>query len=68
MRNGFHESDFSGWQIDKIEKIEYPEELSYRLEVNNGNMLDGDHHDAFIQKYGLYFTIAGILKRKIALE
>lgn len=68
VKKGFYKSAFSSWYIEKIEKVDTPQDTSYKFLISNRNLLDGDRYDAFLQKYLLDFSIAGQLRRKTNLQ
>jgi hypothetical protein len=61
VKNGYYKSRFGSWYIEKMERIELPGKSSYKFAINNGNLLDGDHHDAFLEQYVLQFDGNGTL-------
>src|ERR1700761_3119564 len=55
-REGWRNSSYAAWYVLDIKKIETPEQPLYALHVNNGSLLDSDHHDAFLEEYVLFFS------------
>jgi len=49
IKNAFDSSQYASWYINNISKCEMPNESSYSFEISNGNLLDSDHSDAFLQ-------------------
>ncbi|HVU93657.1 MAG TPA: PepSY-like domain-containing protein [Puia sp.] len=64
VRDGWRNSDYSAWRVLDLKKIETPEQPLYTLHVNNGDLLDADRHDAFLEEYMLFFSEKGELVRK----
>lgn len=64
VRKGWDHSEYTAWYVMDIKKIETPEQPLYALHVNNGTLLDSDHHDAFLEEYVLFFSENGELVRK----
>lgn len=50
VRNAFYKSEYAGWYIEKIEKCNQKDKVMYKIYVNNGNILDGDHHDSYFKE------------------
>lgn len=61
VKNGFYKSEFATWFIEKMKKYETPESTFYRFLIDNGDLLDGDHHDAFLEEYISDFSANGRL-------
>ncbi len=61
VKQSFYKSQFAIWFIEKMQKCETPKQTFYRFLINNGNLLDADHHDAFMEKYSLDFSTNGEL-------
>lgn len=49
VRNSFNNSSHANWYIQKMIRFESGNKTVYRLYLYNGNLLDGDHHDCFLQ-------------------
>ena|ERR1700743_16190 len=64
VREGWNKSDYAAWYVLDIKRIDRPEGPLYTLHVNNGSLLDSDHHDAFLEEYVLFFSEKGELVRK----
>jgi hypothetical protein len=64
VKEGWKNSGYYAWYVLDIKKIETPEQPLYTLHVNNGSLLDSDHHDAFLEEYVLFFSEKGELVRK----
>lgn len=62
IRNAFYNSPYSSWYINSIRKCELPNESSYSFEINNGNLLDSDHRDNFLQTRWLSIDDNGAVK------
>ncbi len=63
VREGWKNSGYGAWYVLDIKKIETPDQPLYTLHVNNGTLLDSDHHDAFLEEYVLFFSEKGELVR-----
>lgn len=46
VKKGFYKSQFAAWFVETIKKYETPEKTFYRFLIDNGDLLDSDHHDA----------------------
>ena len=64
VREGWKKSGYYSWYVMNIKKIETPDGPLYTLHVNNGTLLDADHHDAFLEEYVLFFSPSGELVKK----
>lgn len=64
VKAGWKISGYYDWYVEDIKKIETPEQPLYVLHVDNGSLLDADHHDAFREEYLLFFSAKGELVRK----
>jgi len=64
VKEGWKRSDYYSWYVMDIKKITTPDQPLYTLHVNNGTLLDADHHDNFLEEYVLFFTPGGELVRK----
>ncbi|HWJ30536.1 MAG TPA: hypothetical protein VNS32_28645 [Flavisolibacter sp.] len=49
VRQSFYKSRFASWYIEKMICFNSNGKIIYRFYVNNGNLLDGDHHDNFLK-------------------
>jgi hypothetical protein len=68
VKQGFLKSQFAIWYIEKMGKHETAKKTLFRFFMNNGNLLDGDHHDAFLKKCLLDFSTDGELLHKEMLQ
>lgn len=64
VKEGWKASEYYSWYVEDIKKIQTPERPLYVLHVDNGTLLDADHHDAFREEYVLFFSEKGELVRK----
>jgi hypothetical protein len=64
VKKGWQNSEYSNWYVEDIKKIEQPDEPLYALHVDNGVLLDADHHDAYLEEWVLFFNAKGDLVRK----
>jgi hypothetical protein len=67
IKNSFYKSEFSGW-YRKNQKIRIARENIIPVIYQCGNKLDGDHYDAFLEKYLLEFSTYGKLASKALLK
>lgn len=63
VKRGFFNSQFAAWYVEMMQKEETATDTVYRITVNNGNLLDGDHFAPFFVKYRLDFSTSGELQR-----
>jgi hypothetical protein len=63
VREGWKNSGYGAWYVLDIKKIDRPDGPLYTLHVNNGSLLDSDHHDAFLEEKVLFFSEKGELVR-----
>jgi Putative beta-lactamase-inhibitor-like, PepSY-like len=68
VKSGWKNSGYYNWYVEDIKKIETPEQPLYVLHVDNGSLLDSDHHDAYREEYLLYFSGHGDLVRKERMQ
>ena len=47
--NSFSKSNHANWFIEKMIQYKAKGGTIYRFYLNNGNLLDGDHYDSFLQ-------------------
>jgi len=59
VKSGFNKTQYTTWFVEKIIRYDANGKTVYRLFVNNGNLLDGDHHDSFLKTYSLNITADG---------
>ncbi|MBS1665504.1 MAG: PepSY-like domain-containing protein [Bacteroidetes bacterium] len=64
VREGWNNSGYGSWYVLDLKKIDQPDGPLYTIHVNNGTLLDSDHHDAFLEEYVLFFSEKGELVRK----
>ncbi len=64
VKQGWKNSGYYAWYVEDIKKIESPDSPMYVLHVDNGSLLDSDHHDAFRKEFVLFFSAKGDLIRK----
>ena len=68
VKLGWKNSGYYNWYVVDMKKIETPEEPLYVLHLNNGTLLDSDHHDAYLEDWLLFFNGKGDLVRKERAE
>jgi hypothetical protein len=61
VRNAFNNSDHANWYIEKMIRYDCSSKTFYRFYLNNGDLLDGDHHDAFLQSVSLDIADNGMI-------
>ncbi len=64
VKAGWKNSGYYAWYVQDIKKIVTPEQPLYALHVDNGVLLDANHHDVFKEEYVLFFSEKGDLVRK----
>lgn len=67
VKEGLLNSQFAQWYVETMQKEETAKDTVYRIIVDNGNLLDGDHLPAFFVKYRLDFLTSGDLRRIVLL-
>ena len=66
VREGFENSPYAAWYIDRINQLEQPDQpVSYVIHVDNGDLLDAWHYDAFKYECLLYFDHEGGLEKTV---
>jgi hypothetical protein len=63
IKNSFYTSPYATWYIEKMISYNSGGKTVYRFYVNNGNLLDGDHHDNFLKTDSLDITDNGAVVR-----
>ena len=63
VRNAFNKSQHADWFIEKMIRFDSSGTTFYRFYLNNGDLLDGDHHDAFLQSICMDITDNGMIMR-----
>jgi hypothetical protein len=61
IRDALNKSQFSSWYIEKIVWYNLQDQPMYRFYINNGNLVDADHHDSFLKKDCLEVSNDGII-------
>lgn len=62
VRKSFFMSRFANWFIEKIVQSNSGNgKTVYRFYLNNGNLLDGDHHDSFLKTDSLDIASDGTI-------
>jgi hypothetical protein len=59
VQDAWKRSDYKGWYVHAIKKINTPERQLFVLHVTNGPLLTSDNHDAFREDHVLYYTPEG---------
>lgn len=63
VQRAWENSDYVGWYVHNIRKIETPEQDLYVIHLNNGVLLSSDKVDAYKEDHVLYYTREGELVR-----
>lgn len=61
VRQSFYKSRYGNWYIEKMICFNFNGGIIYRFYVNNGNLLDGDHHDNFLKTDSLNIADNGTI-------
>jgi len=64
VKSGWESCKFNAWYIEEMHEVASSTDHYFVFKIDNGDMLDSDHHDAFLEKYVLYFDGNGKLIRK----
>ena len=64
VKKAFYNSRYRSWFIEKIITYNSAGKTFYKFILNNGNLLDGDHHDRFLQRKSLNITNSGIIAQE----
>jgi hypothetical protein len=64
VKHSWEGCKFNNWYIEEMHEVTSPDKHLFVFKIDNGNLLDSDHHDAFLQKYILCFDINGTLVSK----
>lgn len=60
VRTAFNKSLYADWKVESIQECQGREgDRLYKIQVDNGNMLDSDHYDAFKTTETLTYTADG---------
>ncbi|HLK29692.1 MAG TPA: hypothetical protein VKT28_14035 [Puia sp.] len=65
VENAFFKSKYGNWAINEIKEIQMPAQHLYSIHVNDGDLLDSNHYDVFIQDVIFYFKPDGGLQKSI---
>ncbi|HWI92765.1 MAG TPA: hypothetical protein VNT20_15920 [Flavisolibacter sp.] len=63
VRNAFNKSVHADLYIEKMIRFESGDKTFFRFYLNNGDLLDGDHHDAFLQSVSVDIASNGMIIR-----
>lgn len=63
VRKAFNKSSHADWYIEKMIRHDSADKAFYRFYLNNGDLLDGDHHDSFLQSISLDIADNGLIVR-----
>jgi hypothetical protein len=64
VKTGWMNSGYGNWYVVDMKKITTPEQVMYVMHVDNGVLLDSNHHDVYKEEWLLYFSGTGGLIKK----
>lgn len=64
VQAGWKQSEYAGWYVESIRKIETPEQPLYALHVNNSPVLNSERIDAYLEEHVVFFNANGETVRK----
>jgi hypothetical protein len=68
VRKGWRKTQYAGWKVEHITKIDQPDGQLYALDVNNSPELDAEHMYNFGVEWMLFFNAKGELVRQYPVE
>jgi hypothetical protein len=68
VKKGWRKTQYAGWKVEHITKIDKPGEVLYALDVNNSPELDAEHVYNFGVEWMLFFNAKGELVRQYQVE
>jgi hypothetical protein len=68
VKKGWRKTQYAGWKVAHITKIDKPGELLYALDVNNSPELDAEHVNNFGVEWMLFFNAKGELVRQYQVD
>ena len=68
VRKGWRKTQYAGWKVAHITRIDQPDGLLYALDVNNSPELDAEHVNNFEVEWMLFFNAKGELVRQHQVE
>jgi len=68
VRKGWRKTQYAGWKVEHITKIDKPGEVLYALDVNNSPELDAEHMYNFGVEWMLLFNAKGELVKQSPVE
>lgn len=68
VKKGWRKTQYAGWKVEHITKIDQPGEVLYALDVNNSPELDAEHMYNFGVEWMLFFNSKGELIRQYPVE
>lgn len=61
IKKTFDKTQYASWNVSSINKYQFPKDSCFSLAVNNGNLLDADHHDSFLKNCCLSIRYNGVV-------
>ena len=68
VKTGLQLNGYEAYHVDGIKEVLSKGQPEYVLHVDDGDLLDADHYDAFRRDYRLSFSQNGILKEKMKYQ
>jgi Putative beta-lactamase-inhibitor-like, PepSY-like len=68
VKKGWRKTQYAGWKVAHITKIDKPGELLYALDVNNSPELDAEHVNNFEVEWMLLFNAKGELVKQYQVD
>ena len=68
VRKGWRKTQYAGWKVAHITRIDQPGGQLYALDVNNSPELDAEHVNNFEVEWMLFFNAKGELVRQYQVE
>jgi hypothetical protein len=68
VKKGWRKTQYAGWKVAHITKIDKPGELLYALDVNNSPELDAEHMYNFGVEWMLFFNAKGELVKQYQVD
>ena len=68
VKKGWRKTQYAGWKVAHITRIDQPDGQLYTLDVNNSPELDAEHVNNFEVEWMLFFNAKGELVRQYQVE
>lgn len=68
VKKGWRKTQYAGWKVEHITKIDKPGEVLYVLDVNNSPELDAEHMYNFSVEWKLLFNEKGDMVKQSPVE